>query len=714
PGAPTIYYGDEVGLVGPVAKDASGVWQDDPYNRQPYPWLDETGTPHYTHLQSSEAQAELYDYYQTLTTARNDHVALRLGDYRTLLVDNENTLYAYGRHVPEYGAAIVVINRGSSQQQVSLNVDGYLPYLTNLSDVLSTNTYSISTSGIVENIVVPPNSGAVLISTGFISAPPDPVIDLAVTYTGADTVSLAWSAAVGANAYEVYRSNLSGGGYELVGETNEYTLTFTDTGLTPGQRVYYIVIAKSTIVGLLSGPSNEVSALPAYPIHWANLQWPFTISHTIGITPTQNIYGQVYIADVTSEPGATPGLLAQVGYGPDGSDPRGNVEWTWFDASFNAQVGNNDEFVGTLLPEAQGEFDYVYRYSTDGAVSWVYAYENGPVVDPYDAARAGDLTVNPSSDFVSPSSPILSVADWSASSISLSWTAATDDVEVYAYDIYRSTDNITFNKIGRVIEPNLTYTDTTVVTDQLYYYYIIALDTSFNHGLPSNTVSQTAEAKLVAVTFEVSVPEWTPGTVYLTRVVNPDGTIGGWDAGAEALTKSTNTLWTGTFNILDGTVMEFKFARGTWEMGMKGADGNEELANLSLTVDYGTDGTQLYEYTVLNWRDPIVISTSPIHGATDVALDTPVVVTWSQAMAADACPDVWVEPNPTDMIAVTCTFEPLTNEMTITPTAGFPPGANISVGLSGLSDAGADVQQINYPLTFTTKYLQLFLPLIFK
>lgn len=39
---------------------------------------------------------------------------------------------------------------------------------------------------------------------------------------------------------------------------------------------------------------------------------------------------------------------------------------------------------------------------------------------------------------------------------------------------------------------------------------------------------------------------------------------------------------------------------------MKGADGNEELNNLTLLVDYGEDGTQLFTYTVLNWRDPIV------------------------------------------------------------------------------------------------------------
>ena len=51
PGAPTVYYGDEVGLVGPVAY-SGGKWEDDPYNRQPFPWLDQSGTPFYTHLQT--------------------------------------------------------------------------------------------------------------------------------------------------------------------------------------------------------------------------------------------------------------------------------------------------------------------------------------------------------------------------------------------------------------------------------------------------------------------------------------------------------------------------------------------------------------------------------------------------------------------------------------------------------------------------------------
>ncbi|MGB4596070.1 MAG: Ig-like domain-containing protein [Anaerolineaceae bacterium] len=613
------------------------------------------------------------------------------------MVDNENLLYAYGRNLPGIDAAVVVLNRSVSTQQVTLDVAGYIPFGTSFTDVLSTSTYTITPTGMLESVSVPANGSAVLVATTPIAPLPVGVIDLAVDYATATTVGLSWTATTGADTYLVYRSNLSGGGHSFMGETN--TNNYTDTGLTPGQRVYYLVYAKSTTTGLVSSVSNEVSAMPAYTIDWANLQWPYTITHTIGITPTENIYGQVTIDGVTSLPGATPTLIAQVGFGPDGSLPEGNAAWVWSDAVFNAQSGSNDEFVGNLLPEQIGIYHYAFRYTTTAGESWYYADKDGGT---YTLDQAGNLTVVASADSTAPSAPVLSIADWGASFIDLAWTPSADDVAVYAYDIYRSTDNVNFEKIGRVVEPEITYHDDNVVTNQLYYYYVIALDTSFNWSVASNTVNHTAEPKMVSVTFDVIVPAFTPPTVYLTRTINPDGTVGDWNPAATALTPASDTLWTGTFDILDGTIMDFKFTRGTWETVMKGVDGNEELGNLSLTVDYGLDGTQTYASTVLNWRDPIVVSTMPVDGAVDVPQNAAVVVTWSQAMSDGACPAVWVVPDSTDLVAVTCSFNTITNQMTITPTGGFPPLSEITVGLSGLIDFGGDVQQVLFPLSFST------------
>jgi len=126
-------------------------------------------------------------------------------------------------------------------------------------------------------------------------------------------------------------------------------------------------------------------------IGWANLQWPPSITHTISVTNrTDNAYGQVWIDGATNQPGATPGLRAQLGFGPQGTNPATDPGWMWVDASFNKDDGNNDEFVASLLPETTGVFDYTYRYSTTNGRDWFYAV-NGPNNS---SSPFGQLTVN--------------------------------------------------------------------------------------------------------------------------------------------------------------------------------------------------------------------------------------------------------------------------------------------------------------------------------
>jgi len=673
---------------------SGGKWEDDPYNRQPYPWLDETGSPFYTSLQSQPNQDALYDYYAVLTAARNAHPALRTGDYRTLLVDNDAKLYVYGRRIDGQDAALVFINRSATVADVSLNLNTYLPYDSSFVDALSSSTYT-ATDNQLEHVQVPANSGAVLVITSPMTAAPDPTV-LSVDSVGDTCVTLDWTAAAGADGYYVYRALLSGGTYELLGATAG--LTYTDAAALPGQRYYYIVKSHNSVTGLLSDASNEVFALPHYAIDWANLQWPLTITKTINTTPTENIYGQVYINGVTDPAGAAPGLIAQAGYGPADSDPDGHASWIWVDAVFYGQSGINDEYQATFLPESTGLFDYAYRYSTDGGATWLYADLDG-TLNGYQITQAGVMTINPSTDDTPPSTLTISIADWGADYIALEWTAATDDIGVYAYDLYRSTDDLTYTKIARILDPELTYTDLDVVTNGLYYYKVQAVDTSFNFGDFSDVVSHLAEPKQVAVTFEITVPAFTPGTVYLTRFINPDGTVGGWDPAATPLTQQSATLWSQTFNILDGTVLEFKLTRGSWETVVKGADGNEELPNLSLTVDYGTDGTQLYQYTVLNWRDPIVTAFTPADGALDVAAGAVMTVTWSQSMATDTCLTLM---DGTTTIAGTCAYDDPTHTVTFTPDASLNYGTTYTATVTGQVDAGGDVQQVPVTWSFTT------------
>jgi len=705
PGAPTIYYGDEVGLVGPVGRDGSG-WQDDPYNRQPFPWLDETGTPYYPHLLQQDRYNfdSLLGLYTNLAGMRIASPSLRTGDFRPLLVDNTNNVYAFGRKMADNSdASLVIVNRANSAQTIVVDVSGYFAEGTTFQDVYGGQNFTV-TGGTITMPNLPAWGGALMWLNGSMAAAPAAVTDLAVTAEGNGSISLAWTAASGATSYDLYRSLLSGGGYELV--TNVAGTTYTDSGLTNALTYYYVVVARNDITGLVSGNSNEAHGMPQLSIGWANLQWPPTITHTIGTTPTPNIYGQVWIDGVTSTPGATPGLRAQVGYGPDGSNPSGNAAWLWVEADFNGQAGNNDEFAGSLIPEAVGSFDYAYRYSGNNGQTWLYADLNG-TGDGYDPAQAGALTVNPSADTTAPTAPVLSVADWSSAFIALEWTAATDDTAVYAYDLYRSTDaGLLGERVARVLAPDLAYTDNGVTSGGLYYYRVLAVDTSFNFSEPSNQVSHLAEPKMVAVTFNVTVPDFTVGTVY---IVGNQPEIGSWSPGAVPMTQVDDTLWTITLNFLDGTLLQYKFARGSWDTVVKGADGNEELANIETTVDYGTDGTQLVAYTVPNWRDPLVAGFSPAGGAADVSRGTLVTVTWSQSMTAGACLTLT---GPAGEVDGTCSYDDATFTVTFTPTQPLRGGTLYTALVSGQVDAGGDTQQVPVTWTFTTAPLTLYLPVI--
>lgn len=73
PGAPTVYYGDEIGLTGAY----------DPGCRAAFPW------------DQSEWDTDLYDYVRSTIALRKAHTGLRRGRYNTLLVGTEH--YAFER-----------------------------------------------------------------------------------------------------------------------------------------------------------------------------------------------------------------------------------------------------------------------------------------------------------------------------------------------------------------------------------------------------------------------------------------------------------------------------------------------------------------------------------------------------------------------------------------------------------------------------------------
>jgi hypothetical protein len=60
--------------------------------------------------------------------------------------------------------------------------------------------------------------------------------------------------------------------------------------------------------------------------------------------------------------------------------------------------------------------------------------------------------------------------------------------------------------------------------------------------------------------------------------------------------------WAITLEFEDGTPLEYKYTRGSWEAVEKDA-GCGEIANRTLTVEPGSDGTLRVEDAVEKWRD---------------------------------------------------------------------------------------------------------------
>lgn len=588
PGAPTIYYGDEVGLTG----------ADDPDDRRAYPWDDLGGTPDYN----------LREHYRWLIATRKIVPALRDGDFRILLADDDKEVVAIGRK-NGYQAAITLVNRSSQPQTVNLPVSGYIHDNVSFFTVFNIGNklgQRFPVSGGMMQVWLDPESG-VLLATGIEDfIPPGAPTGLKVAKEASQEIDLSWQAVQKAASYNVYSSPISGGGWTKVNSSPIPGTTYNVTNLTDSQTYYFVVKAVDK-VGNEGDASNEVSGIPHLVIGWADLQWPPTMTHTISASnPTDTAYGQVWIDGQTDKPGATPGLQAQLGFGPAGSKPAGNLAWTWADATFNTDAGNNDEFKATMLPTSVGTFDYAYRYSTTKGRDWTYADLNGPEDGNGPMPNPGKLTVAASGDTTAPATPAnLHVVGSSIRSIDLAWDAVTGDPTMYGYEVLRSDASAgPYAVVGSTANTN--YTDSNVIANGKYYYVVRAVDQSFNRSGNSNMVVGEAKQRKVTLNFIVTVPASTDGTgraVHIAGLLDRlDGGLPQWDPTAAPLTRIDAMHWMITLTGNEGTYIEYKYALGDWNYVEKDAVCNE-VANRTLTLSFGSNGTQAVNDNVANWRN---------------------------------------------------------------------------------------------------------------
>ena len=131
PGAPCIYYGDEIGMDG----------EHDPFCRKSFPWDED------------QWDKDLLDYAKAVTKLRAKNPALRRGDYKRLW--SANGVYAFSRSL-EGKTLIVAVNASESPQQIHVTYEA-----KKTPKPIFGETSEISLDGRL-TFTVPPRSGVVL------------------------------------------------------------------------------------------------------------------------------------------------------------------------------------------------------------------------------------------------------------------------------------------------------------------------------------------------------------------------------------------------------------------------------------------------------------------------------------------------------------------------------------------------------------------------
>jgi fibronectin type 3 domain-containing protein len=273
------------------------------------------------------------------------------------------------------------------------------------------------------------------------TTPPSQPTRLSATAQGASKVALTWRAStdnVGVAGYQVYRN-----GSLLVPPAPITGTSYTDTGLLPSTKYTYWVVAYD-LVGNLSVQSTSAAA-----------------------TTT---------ADTTA-PSAPTGLS-----GTAASETTVNLSWT----ASTDDVG----VTGYRVFRSGAQIAAIGAVTTYGDATASAGTSYGYTVKAVDAAgnlSAASNTANVTTlDLTPPSAPTgLSASVTSPTKVTLSWTAATDNVGVTGYKVSR--DGALIATTGAVTS----YLDSTAAASTAYTYTVSAVDAAGNLSSASNSAAVT-------------------------------------------------------------------------------------------------------------------------------------------------------------------------------------------------------------------------------
>lgn len=593
PGAPTIYYGDEAGLTGAA----------DPDCRRTYPWGNEN--------------MDLLEHYKKVGKIRENNKVLQLGDVKSAYAEDD--IMAFARKL-EDDAAIVIINRGDTEKTIAADVEDYLRDEVIFVDMLSGESTEYVSNGGLVNITVPAMAGRILIANeGQDLTPYEEIASLEVTDVGDATVSIKWDAVKDAK-YNVYRTTFKGGNYELLtGEPVDGT-TYTDKTVK-NATIYYYAVTTVDDEGNESEKKETNQIIPHKDIYSG---WVGNLDAN-DLIPDETVIGSVYELDdvtaeiwidgITDKSGAGEGISARLGVKHEDDN-----DWSWYEAEYKGDSGNNDIYGISFIPMVTGIFTYQMEFSTDLGTSWR-------------SAGSKEVLVKPSSDQIPPPPADLQQPEQESGRVTLNWTVQdavyntvqevvynTFVKDVYGFEIYRDGEILDI-----IWDPEVrSYTDYSVENGAAYEYMVDSFDDSFNRE-KGNAVTVTPDQVMVEVTFKLHAPGYTS----LEESITIPGSFSDtqWNVNSHEMTRggAVTPDYTYTMEIEPGREIYYKYVRNnTWDNEGLAVHGGQGLEDISY-YGYGAAGTDLHiivenqggnkmivEDEILRWIDmPVVFYNNP-------------------------------------------------------------------------------------------------------
>jgi fibronectin type 3 domain-containing protein len=262
-------------------------------------------------------------------------------------------------------------------------------------------------------------------------------INVRVTATIANSVSLAWNAVSGASGYNVYRSATEAGAYNKVNTAAVTGTEFTDTGLSPDTTYWYKV---SAIVNAVEGlQSNQISA-----------------------STLSSIPGNVRVSAVTT---SSVTLAWNAVSGASGYNIYRSTSENGAYSKVNTVAVTSTEFTNTGLSP-----DMSYWYKVSAIVNGAEGLQSIQI-------SASTLTSVPGN---------VRVTSSGTSSVTLAWNAVNG---ASGYNVYRSNnENGTYSKINTTAVTGTEFTDSNVIAYTTYFYKVSAIINGIE-GVQSNPIS---------------------------------------------------------------------------------------------------------------------------------------------------------------------------------------------------------------------------------